>query len=341
MFRETISKPKQQSSMVNSNLWGIVLAGGEGNRLKNLVKRLYGYHRPKQYCTLTGKQSLLRQTLNRASKIIPGNKILTVVSGHHSEYYKEELSDQQENAVIVQPCPRDTSAGVLLPVAKIYQSDPDSTVVIFPSDHYIRGEDKFMTHVKEACLFVERNPEFIVMVGVRPDRIETGLGWMERGEKVPSQNNLNFYQVRKFWEKPDLRLTTSLYSSGCLVNTFIVVGKSRTLITQMEKRLPQLIEAFTPIMKSLGTKYEKIAIEQFFEFIPKVNFSKDFLEKTCNHLAVLEVPGLYWSDWGEEQRVTYDMKRFHLSFTHKVDDQRKPVERSYRLTARHLDSNAI
>ena len=341
MFREIISQPKQPSTMVKSNLWGIVLAGGEGTRLKNLVKRLYGYHRPKQYCTLTGVHSLIRQTINRASKIISNNKILTVVTSHHSEYFKEELRDQQEGTVIVQPCPRDTSAGVLLPVAKIYQSDPDSTVVIFPSDHFIHEENKFINYVKEASLFVDGNPDLIVMVGVRPERIETGLGWMERGEKIHSFNGFKFHQVRKFWEKPDLRSTASLYASGCLVNTFIVVGKSKTLIDLMKKRLPQLFDAFTPIMKSLGTKYEKIAIEQFFEFMPEVNFSKDFLEKISGHLAVLEVPNVYWSDWGEEQRVTNDMERFHLSFSHKIYHHRKELKRPYRITARHLSCNSI
>ncbi|MFA6598275.1 MAG: sugar phosphate nucleotidyltransferase [Ignavibacteriaceae bacterium] len=340
MFREMISQPKEPSTTGKSNLWGIVLAGGEGTRLKNLVKRLYGYHRPKQYCTLTGVHSLIRQTISRASKIIPDNKILTVVTSHHSEYFREELSDQQEGNVIVQPCPRDTSAGVLLPVAKIYQSDPESTVIIFPSDHFIQEETKFINHVKEACTFVERNPGLIVMVGVRPEKIETGLGWMERGEKIHSFNDLNFHQVRKFWEKPDLKSTASLYASGCLVNTFIVIGKSKTIINQMRKHLPDLYEAFTPIMKSLGTKYEKIFIEQFFEFMPEVNFSKNFLEKINEHLAVLEVPNVYWSDWGEEERVTHDMKRFHLSFSHKIY-QRKKTERLYRLTARHLSCNSI
>jgi mannose-1-phosphate guanylyltransferase len=326
MFREDYLLRYKLTSKPKNNLWGIVLAGGEGTRLKNLVKRLYGYHRPKQYCTLTGTRSLIKQTINRVSKIISSNNILTVVTSHHSKFYKEELSNRPEETIIVQPCPRGTSAGILLPVAKIYKSDPDSIVAIFPSDHFILEENKFINYVREASLFVERNPNLIVMVGIRPDKNETGLGWIERGEKINSFNDLNFLQIRKFWEKPGLVIADSLFASGCLINTFIVVGKSKTIINQMENRLPQLSEAFAPIFKSLGTEKEKNTIEQFFKFIPEGNFSKDFLEKICDHLAVLEIPDVYWSDWGEEQRIMHDLERFNLSFSPKIVSYTETIE---------------
>ena len=326
MFREDDLLHFHQISRPKNNLWGIVLAGGEGTRLKNLVKRLYGYHRPKQYCTLTGTRSLIRQTINRASKIIPSKNILTVVTSHHSNFYREELCNRPEETLIVQPCPRGTSAGILLPVAKIYKSDPDSTVAIFPSDHFILEENKFMNYVREASIFVDRNPDLIVMVGIRPDKSETGFGWIEQGEKINSLNDLNFLQIRKFWEKPGLVIADSLFALGCLMNTFIVVGKSKTIINQMENRLPQLSEAFTPIFKSLGTENEKITIEQFFKLIPEGDFSKDFLEKICDHLAVLEIPDVYWSDWGEEQRIIHDIERFNLSFSHKIISYTKTIE---------------
>src|ERR1035437_2593812 len=258
MFREDDLLNFHKTSMPKNNLWGIVLAGGEGTRLKNLVKRLYGYHRPKQFCTLTGARSLIKQTINRASKIIPSKNILTVVTSHHSKYYREELRNRPVETIIVQPCPRGTSAGILLPVAKIYKSDLDSTVAIFPSDHFILEENKFVNYIKEASLFVERNPDLIVLVGVHPDRIETGLEWIERGEKIHSNNDdLNFLHIDRFREKPNLAVTASLFASGCLVNTFIVVGKSKTIINLMKIHQPQLLEAFVPIFKSLGTRSEE------------------------------------------------------------------------------------
>jgi len=257
---------------------------------------------------------MIRQTIDRAHKIIPNSKILTVVTSHHSLYYNEELRHRPDGTIIVQPCPRDTGAGIFLPLAKIYKTDQDSTVAVFPSDHFIQNENRFINHVKEAALFVEKNPELIVIIGVRPEKIESGLGWMERGDKIHSYNDLNFNYVVKFWEKPDSATAAVLYSKQCLVNTFITVGKSKTILNQMKNRLPHFFEAFSPIIDSLGTEHEKITIQRFFKFIPTVNFSRDFLEIISAKLAVLEVSDIYWSDWGEEKRVKYDMDRFNLSF---------------------------
>ena len=185
-------------------------------------------------------------------------------------------------------------------------------MAIFPSDHFILEENKFVNYIKEASLFVERNPDLIVLVGVYPDRIESG-------EKIHSNNDdMNFLHIGRFREKPNLAVTASLFASGCLVNTFIVVGKSKTIINLMKIHQPQLLETFVPIFKSLGTKHEKIAIKQFFTLIPEGDFSKDFLEKVCDHLAVLELPDVYWSDWGEEQRIAHDLEKFHLSYSNKI-----------------------
>ncbi len=329
MFREDNSLRGEEIQSVNNNLWGVILAGGEGKRLKNLVERMYGYHRPKQYCTIVGSKSLIQHTIERASMIIPHRRILTVVNKSHSRYIKEELNLRPEETIIVQPCPRETSAGILLPVSKIYRSDPGSTVTIFPSDHFILEENKFINYVKEASIFVEKNPELIVMIGVRPDRIESGLGWIQQGEEISYGTEHKFHKVDKFWEKPDLTTAASLFKNGSLINTFIVVAKSGTILQQMHFRLPHLMQSFEPIYENIGTVNEEIAIDKYFKFIPEINFSKDFLEKIGPNLAVLEIPDIYWSDWGEEQRVAYDIERFNLSFAKNIDRQADDSELLY------------
>jgi mannose-1-phosphate guanylyltransferase len=319
MFEEKYEKNRGQiSSISKKHLWGIILAGGEGNRLQHFIKKQYGYNRPKQYCTVTGTRSLIRHTLDRALKLIFPDQLLTVVNNHHAEFVAEEIGHQPLNTIIIQPCARETSAGILLPMLKIYHQDPASTVTVFPSDHFINEENRFMDYVMEANKFVEDYPDLIVMLGVQPNGIESGYGWIERGNSISYSGNKIIHHVRRFWEKPDLEKTDMLLYNGCLWNTFVMVGKSRTFIKHIEACVPEVFNAFKTIRSEIGSSIEKITIENMFRYIPEMNFSRSVLERIPEHLCVMEVSDVYWSDWGEEHRIINDIEKFNLTLIDSV-----------------------
>lgn len=288
---------------------GIILAGGEGVRLQRFVTNVYGYRRPKQYCTFVGTRSMFKHTVDRASILIPHNRLLAVVNIDHREYVKDELKKTPSLTVVEQPCLRDTSAGIYFPLLKIAQIDPDATVAIFPSDHFILDERKFMRHVEKANLFVEENPKSIVLLGVRPQKIESGYGWIEPTKELYSDGESKVFNVKKFIEKPDDGLTYNLAKSGCLINTFVMIGKCSTFIKYISRCLPELAGAFQPIRSKFGTTMEEITIRRFYKYLPSVNFSKHVLEMIPDHLNVLEVNDVYWSDWGDELRINRDIER--------------------------------
>src|SRR5690242_8684572 len=106
----TIPSPGRESS-----LWAIVLAGGEGLRLRALTRYLYGDERPKQYAVLTGSKSLLRQTLERVTRLVPPSRIVVVAQASHDRYLDAELASFPSVHVLAQPSNRGTAAGVLMP----------------------------------------------------------------------------------------------------------------------------------------------------------------------------------------------------------------------------------
>jgi mannose-1-phosphate guanylyltransferase len=294
------------------HLWGLVLAGGEGDRLKDFVIQQYGYHRPKQFCTFTGTRSMIRHTLDRALMLIPMEHLYTIITKHHYKYAVEEIGEQLLNTTVIQPSARETSAGILLPMLKINQIDPDAIVTIFPSDHFICEESYFMEYVQEANFYVVNNPDSIVMLGVQPDRIESGYGWIEPGSVISYDREKIIKRVKKFWEKPDPENAGVLKNKGCLWNTFVLVGRSSTFIEYMQDWVPEIFNVFEPIRAEIGTSNENITIERMFQFVPAINFSRFVLEMIPEYLRVMEVSNIYWSDWGDERRIRNDIEKLNL-----------------------------
>src|SRR5688572_33404456 len=132
---------------MNDHLWSIVLAGGEGVRLRPLIERWLGGHRPKQYCTFVGTRSLFQHTLDRADLLTrPERKVVLVAAGHRKEAC-QQLQGRLAARVVLQPLNRDTAPGVFLPLTYVRAANHDATVVIYPSDHFINPEERFMDFV--------------------------------------------------------------------------------------------------------------------------------------------------------------------------------------------------
>ena len=168
-------------SAERGSLWAVVLAGGEGIRLRPLVRHLCGDERPKQFSPLLGARTLLGQTLDRVRRLIPPERTVVVTLQAHARYLERELGPTPRPHVLSQPESRGTAAGILLAAQWIETRDPGATLVCFPSDHLVLEEAAFMEHVAELASFVAREPGRIVLLGAPPSQPETEYGWIEPG----------------------------------------------------------------------------------------------------------------------------------------------------------------
>ena len=151
------------------SMWAVVLSGGEGMRLRPLVRKVAGDDRPKQYAKLLGPRSLLRQTLDRVALGVSTDRTVVVTMRPHAGYIATEFSGVAKPPyLLMQPRDRGTAAGVLYPAHWIAWRNPEATVAIFPSDHFVLGEATFMAHVQEVARVLDRHPDRVVLLGAQP-----------------------------------------------------------------------------------------------------------------------------------------------------------------------------
>jgi mannose-1-phosphate guanylyltransferase len=305
------------SHRLTDNYWGIILAGGDGKRLENFLKTEFGLNRPKQFFTIVGRLSMLRHTIDRVSPLIPNSRLLTVISRRHLSYAMADLYDRDPKTIVTVPFNCETAPSILLPLLSINNTDPNAIVTVFPSDHFILEEARFMEYVKTACSFVSKQPEFLTTLGIVPNSPQKGYGWIEKGDLLHSEvehhaegmGEKRAYRIRKFWEKPDEELTQYLHTRGCLWNTMTLIGTAATFIRLFKECTPEIFSSFQRIWNDIGTFREAETTYEVFRTLPSVNFSQAILERVPHRLCVLPVNGVYWSDWGDENRIRCDLVR--------------------------------
>jgi mannose-1-phosphate guanylyltransferase len=270
----------------------VILAGGDGTRLLPLTRKISGDDRPKQFCALTGGETLLDQTRQRVSGMIPDRQTLLLLTQTHERFYAAQLADVADERLLIQPYNHGTAAAIAYGLTYIDRLDQDAVVAFFPSDHHFANDRAFAAHMDLAFAQAEMDQERVILLGILPDAPEESYGWIEPGESVAGGA---VSEVRRFWEKPSRRVATQLMRGGCLWNSFVMVGRVSAFLAMIRRTLPALLTSFAGMRSS--------ALREIYAKIPAANFSNEVLSARPSDLTVLPARGLGWSDLGEPQRV--------------------------------------
>lgn len=295
-----------------SNRWAVILAGGDGERLRPLTRLIAGDERPKQFCSFLDGETLLEQTRRRVDLAVPPEQTLIVVTAAHKPFYTTLLSDVAPNRVIEQPTNKGTAPAILYSLLHVAAVAPTATVVFFPSDHYFSDEERFMAHVDSAFETTDLNPHLITLLGIAPENPEVDYGWIEPARAISVKGSFSFHRVQRFWEKPSRALALTLMSGGCLWNSFVMVGRAQSFLRMIQRAVSPLYNKFAHLSSALNTIWEESSIRTLYSELTSTNFSRDVLTKRPEELAVLAVSEVGWSDWGAPQRVRSTLARMGI-----------------------------
>jgi mannose-1-phosphate guanylyltransferase len=306
----------------HTDTWALVLAAGEGSRLRALTTAASGTTIPKQFCSLHDGPSLLHEALCRAGAVASNQRTCSVVAAQHRGWWETALESLPTENIFVQPKNRGTAHGILLPLLSILERDPKARLVILPSDHHVRDEAIMSESLRRASVWSCWRHDEMLLLGMNPEEADPELGYIVPGRSA-SQGALN---VERFIEKPTREEAQTLLALGALWNAFIVATTAQALLATFRRRMADSVFSIrNALRQDRDTAGAAQAVAALYEQLPDRDFSRHVLHGEELHLHVLPVPSCGWSDLGTPKRIAEVLQRFSQPARNQMFAARGPV----------------
>jgi mannose-1-phosphate guanylyltransferase len=245
----------------------VILAGGSGTRFWPRSRRAHA----KQVLALDGERSMIQQTVERLNRLATAEKTWVITN----EYLAHEIADQLQGVpasqIIREPAARNTAPACGLAAFLIERQNPDAVLGVFPSDHVIANEPRFLKALQKG-IAEAAGGDHIVVLGIEPTRAETGYGYIETGDYTRDDAALH---VRRFIEKPNQNRAEEFVAAGNYYwNSGMFLWSARTLANAVREHLPET----APLLEAIAAAYGTPQFDEVFRAVyPKCeNISVDY-----------------------------------------------------------------
>lgn len=274
------------------SLHAVIMAGGSGTRFWPLSRRA----RPKQLLDLVGGASLIRQTVDRITPLVPPARIVVVTVAEHADALHAEVPEVPRANLLIEPVGRGTAAAIGLAAVVLRARDPHATLAVLPSDHFIRDPARFRA-ILEAAAEAAGAGDYLITLGMKPTMPETGYGYIRVGERLRTAKDWPVHRVDRFIEKPDRARAEAYVADGrYLWNGGMFVWRTDAVVDAIRLHLGEVFEGLAEIGLAIGGGDFRAAVDRVYGRLPNVSIDTGVLEKAGNVLVVPAEVG--WHDVG-------------------------------------------
>lgn len=289
---------KERHDMAMPEIHPVLLCGGSGTRLWPLSRKSY----PKQFAALLGEETLFQASARRLRGA--GFAPPVVVTGSDFRFIvTEQLAGVGigPEAILIEPAARNTAPAILAAALAVEARAPGALVLVAPSDHVIPDAARFRAAVQAAAPAAETGQ--IVTFGIRPDRAETGYGWLELSGDPGADAAPRVQPLQRFVEKPDAARAAQMLASGrYLWNAGIFLFRARTLLELAERLQPAMLSAVVAALGGAVTDLGFLRLDPApWAGAEAISIDYAIMERAAN-LSVMPYGGA-WSDLGDWEAI--------------------------------------
>jgi mannose-1-phosphate guanylyltransferase len=277
----------------------VILAGGSGTRFWPRSRRA----RAKQVLALDGDRSMLQQTVERLRPIASHEQVWVITNELLAGEIEAQLPGVPRGQIVEEPVARNTAPACGLAAFLVEKSNPDAVIGVFPSDHVIGDEPRFLK-VIERGVQLAASGDVMVVLGIEPTRAETGYGYIETGDEGPVEVADGALHVRRFTEKPSRNRAEEFLAAGNYFwNSGMFLWSARTLANAVREHLPETAPLLEEIAAAFGTDRFDAVFEELYPLCENISVDYAILEPRSakgEHLSRLYcLPAEFgWNDLG-------------------------------------------
>ena len=280
-------------------LCALIMAGGKGTRFWPLST----VEKPKQFLKLMGEDTMIQMSVKRLEKLIPIERIFIVTGKKYTDLVVQQLPNLPLRNIIAEPVGKNTAPCIALSAFHINKIYENATIAVLPSDHLIRNEEKFLEVINSAEEFVDKNKEAIVTIGMKPDRPETGYGYINFSQMNCIINGCEIRRVKKFVEKPNYcKAKEYLEDGNYLWNGGMFIWKAANILRLTRQYLINTFDVLSEIATTGEEDYARV-LEEKYNNVDSISVDFAIMEKADD---IYVIPGDFgWDDvgsWGSVER---------------------------------------